>query len=357
VPAASLGASDALSKKQKKKEKKKNGIGTSSDSDGGSKKKKKEKKGEDGGKKRKHTDVRADSAAPADGEARQAKLAKKLAKSAARSLPGAASSAADADAPAAGTASVLTFDGVGFDQKTLAKLKSIYSGPTGIQARAWPVALSGRDLIAVAKTGSGKTLAFVLPVVSRIASSGRASGVRALCLAPTRELASQIGVQCAEWAPLCGLSSCVVYGGTPLGPQLAELRKLKPALLVATPGRLVDLLSQQAVSLALSCGIVVLDEADRMLDMGFEPQLKTVFAALPAARQTLLFSATWPKSVRKLAAGYLRSAEETTTLFVDGGGSIGESGDGAAELEAAMAQAQPEPNMAPVFRVMQANSS
>jgi superfamily II DNA/RNA helicase len=323
VPTASLGTSASLSKKQKKKETEKKG-------------------GENGDKKRKRKDASPE-------EAREAKLARKQAKAAAKRFSAAAPSATIADAPATSAASEpvpLTFEGFKFDQKTLAKLKSTYPGPTGIQARAWPVALSGRDLIAVAKTGSGKTLAFLLPAVSRIVSAGVESGVRALCLAPTRELASQIGVQCAEWAPLCGLSSCVVYGGTLLGPQLAELRKLKPALLVATPGRLVDLLNQKAVSLTPSCGIVVLDEADRMLDMGFEPQLKTVFAALPAARQTLLFSATWPKSVRKLAAGYLRSAEETTTIFVDGSGSIGESGDDAAALEAAMAQAQPTANTA-----------
>jgi len=138
-------------------------------------------------------------------------------------------------------------------------------------------------------------------------------------LSPTRELASQIHVEAARYGDLQGLNTYVVYGGAPSREQKAELRARRPVLLVATPGRLVDLLEQETLTLR-SCGIVVLDEADRLLDMGFEPQLKKTFSALPASRQTLLFTATWPKAVRKLAASYLKEGEATQQLFLNGGG-------------------------------------
>jgi len=220
-----------------------------------------------------------------------------------------------------------SFDSFDFGSATVAHLQAKFSAPSEIQALAWPEALAGKDVVAVAKTGSGKTLAFLLPVMRRIGDGGGGK-VRALCLAPTRELAAQIGEQCGEWGPLCGLSACVVYGGVPLGQQKSELASRKPGLLVATPGRLCDLLKQEVVRLGGACRHVVLDEADRMLDMGFEPQLKQIFAALPAAeaRQTLLFSATWPKQVRKLASAFLRPVEQTATLFVGGAGGEGEAG-------------------------------
>jgi len=278
--AASAVPSASLTEGSKKKKEKKGGD-----------EKKEKKGGDESGKKRKLKQA----AAPDDDAAKKApaaldddavkkakKKAKKEAKKAAKQEvdTGGASSSDNAAVASGSAAEDLTFDGVAFDAKTLAKLKSSYPAPTGIQARAWPVVLSGQDLIAVAKTGSGKTLAFLLPIFSRVSTgacgAAPAGSVRALILAPTRELASQIGAECIAWAPLCGLGACIVYGGTPVGPQIAELKKTKPALLVATPGRLVDLLGQKGVALGSSCSTVVLDEADRMLDMGFEPQLKQV---------------------------------------------------------------------------------
>ena len=191
----------------------------------------------------------------------------------------------------------------------------------------------GSDLVAVAKTGSGKTLAFVLPLLHRLSSAPASAAVsggaapRALVLSPTRELASQIHVDAARFGKLIGHTTAVVYGGTPLRESMAELKARRPALVVATPGRLADLLDKEAIGLG-GCGSLVLDEADRLLDMGFEPQLKTLFAALPETRQTLLFTATWPKAVRKLAAKYLHEGEQTKQLFLGGSDSTADGGGG-----------------------------
>jgi len=201
-----------------------------------------------------------------------------------------------------------SFDSFDFGSATVAHLQAKFSAPSEIQALAWPEALAGKDVVAVAKTGSGKTLAFLLPVMRRIGDGGGGK-VRALCLAPTRELAAQIGEQCGEWGPLCGLSACVVYGGVPLGQQKSELASRKPGLLVATPGRLCDLLKQEVVRLGGACRHVVLDEADRMLDMGFEPQIRRVVEreGMPPVgqRQTLMFSATFPKEIQRLASEFM----------------------------------------------------
>ena len=209
-------------------------------------------------------------------------------------------------------------------------LEAQYPAPTDIQAQAWPAALTGHDLIAVAKTGSGKTLAFVLPLLHHLSTiPGPAKVVRSLVLSPTRELASQIHVEAERFGKLTKQTTIVVYGGTPLHEQKKALASLAPSLVVATPGRLVDLIEQGVIKLG-SCAAIVLDEADRLLDMGFKPQLEATYKAMPSERQTLLFTATWPKAVRKLAAAYLRD-EETTTLFLGGGGASdgGGSGEGA----------------------------
>ncbi|KAK3251768.1 hypothetical protein CYMTET_38900 [Cymbomonas tetramitiformis] len=178
--------------------------------------------------------------------------------------------------------------------------------PTPIQAQSWPVAMRGDDLIAVAKTGSGKTLGFLLPALHTIQTGSAGSkGPYALVIAPTRELAMQIHEQAQKYGKCVGLRSCCVYGGVPKGGQLAELRT-NPQLVVGTPGRLNDLL--QSIGLA-NTRYLVLDEADRMLDMGFEPQITTIIQVIPPeTRQTLLFTATWPKSVKKMAAKYLKDA-------------------------------------------------
>jgi len=219
-------------------------------------------------------------------------------------------------------------------------LNEAYASPTPIQAQAWPIALGGSDLIAVAKTGSGKTLGFLMPALHAI--SGKKSGgnhVKVLVLAPTRELTAQINAECEKFGPKVGCGSACVYGGVPIGAQVQGIEKQRPAVVVATPGRLCDLLTRQKMDLS-KCEYVVLDEADRMLDMGFEKEIEQIFAALPSkeavggggqGRQTLLFSATWPKAVRKLAANYLRPSK-TTRVF------IGTNAD--AELEANKAVSQ-----------------
>ena len=223
-----------------------------------------------------------------------------------------------------------------------------FTSPSEIQKRAWPPACEGRDVVAVAKTGSGKTLAFLLPTVYRLGlrhardarstlparavisngdDGGSVPAPDALVLAPTRELAIQIQAECEKFGAPAGVKSACVYGGAPAWEQKNALKTcaaetVHPStatatigwIVVATPGRLCDLTRQRALTLA-NCFVVTLDEADRMLDMGFEPQLREVFTSVPrapdasdaigAGRQTTLFTATWPKSVRKLAGAFL----------------------------------------------------
>ena len=205
-----------------------------------------------------------------------------------------------------------SFESTPFSPKIKARLTSLgFSAPSAIQAQAWPVALSGADLIAVAKTGSGKTIGFLLPAFHHIASQPPlppGQGPTALVLAPTRELAQQIEVEAEKFSAHGGCKTCVVYGGAPKGPQIGILSRGRPALVVGTPGRCNDLLelANPPVTNLDHCVFLVLDEADRMLDMGFEPQIKTIIAKMPAERQTLFFTATWPKEVRAMASAYLR---------------------------------------------------
>jgi ATP-dependent RNA helicase DDX5/DBP2 len=244
---------------------------------------------------------------------------------------------AEKSAEVKGTATVFdAFSQAPFAPAVCAALEAAYPSPTPIQAQAWPLALSGEDLIAVAKTGSGKTLAFVLPILHQLQSSGKADGaVGGLVLSPTRELALQIHVEAERYAKLVGLRTACVYGGTNVREQKAALATSRPTLIVATPGRLVDLLNQDVIKLG-ACSHIALDEADRLLDMGFKPELEATYKALPAKRQTLLFTATWPKAVRKLASAYLR--DEPTTLFLSGAQPAGDAtsadasnGDGSGE--------------------------
>jgi len=176
--------------------------------------------------------------------------------------------------------------------------------PTPIQAYAWPVLAGGKDCIGVAKTGSGKTLGYLLPgyiKVKREEAQGtsfeRSPGM--LVMAPTRELCQQIYEESDKFGKPAGVITACVYGGAPQGPQLRELRS-GPQCVAATPGRLNDFLKRGELDLE-KCGYIVLDEADRMLDMGFEPQIKETAGYLPSERQTALFTATWPPEVRDLA--------------------------------------------------------
>lgn len=184
-----------------------------------------------------------------------------------------------------------------------------YQHPTPIQAQAIAPLLAGRDLIGCAQTGTGKTAAFALPTLHRLAKhecrvNGRGRKIRALVLSPTRELAGQIGASFAAYGRHVPVRHALVYGGV---SQQAQVRALNAGvdILVATPGRLLDLMNQGFVDLA-RVEVLILDEADRMLDMGFLPDLKRIVAKVPSARQTLLFSATMPDDIRRLAATWLR---------------------------------------------------
>jgi ATP-dependent RNA helicase RhlE len=178
-----------------------------------------------------------------------------------------------------------------------------YSTPTPIQLRAIPPVLEGRDVLGLAQTGTGKTAAFVLPILQRIINQPRGK-LRVLILSPTRELAEQTHTAIQTLARQTHLRSMSIYGGVSAQPQIKGLRA-GTEIAVACPGRLLDLMGQRVVNLN-SVETVVLDEADQMFDMGFLPDIRRILAALPASRQTLLFSATMPKEIRSLANEFLR---------------------------------------------------
>ena len=189
-------------------------------------------------------------------------------------------------------------------QQTLETLG--YQDPTPVQKQAIPAVLAGRDLMAAAQTGTGKTAGFALPILQRLTLDGvnTPKSVRCLVLVPTRELAEQVYDSFRTYGGNLPLSSFVAYGGVPIEPQISKLRKGLDVL-VATPGRLLDLLDQGALTLA-AVQTLVLDEADRMLDLGFARELDIFFAALPAQRQTLLFSATFSDQIRAMARTILK---------------------------------------------------
>jgi len=181
-----------------------------------------------------------------------------------------------------------------------------YAGPTPIQLQAIPPVLDGRDLCGIAQTGTGKTAAFALPILQRLAAVPQRAApqtCRALVLSPTRELASQIADSFRAYGAGMPLSTVVVFGGVPIGLQRQKLARGVDTL-VATPGRLLDLIDTRSLTLS-SVQVLVLDEADRMLDLGFIHALKRVVKLLPRQRQTLLFSATMPRSIASLAEDYL----------------------------------------------------
>jgi ATP-dependent RNA helicase RhlE len=196
-----------------------------------------------------------------------------------------------------------SFSSLGLSSESQAALaRAGYRIPTPIQARAIPLALAGKDVIGCAATGTGKTAAFVLPLVERLAGK---QGIRALVLAPTRELAIQIDEHAARFGAARGVRTALLIGGVSIGPQQLALHS-RPQLLIATPGRLIDHLESRNVSLR-DIELLVLDEADRMLDMGFKPQLNRILAVVPRGRQTLLFSATMAGEVADFARSHLRN--------------------------------------------------
>ena len=174
-----------------------------------------------------------------------------------------------------------------------------YTEPTPIQEQAIPYVLAGRDLVACAQTGTGKTAAFALPILQRLSADTRKHGIRVLVLTPTRELATQIGASFDTYGRHTGFRNTVIFGGVSQQPQVKALRR-GIDILVATPGRLLDLMTQGEVNLR-GVEIFVLDEADRMLDMGFIRDVQKIIDVLPKQRQTLLFSATMPQDIQDLA--------------------------------------------------------
>ncbi len=193
------------------------------------------------------------------------------------------------------------FYGLGIAPGLLKKLEDLgYETPTPIQAKGIPLANDGKDVIGVAQTGTGKTLAFGIPMVQHLA---RVKG-KGLVLTPTRELAIQVRAAILPFARAFGIGSAVLIGGEPIRGQVRALKK-KPRIIVATPGRLIDHLEQRFVRLD-DVKIVVLDEADRMLDMGFAPQIERIMRKVPRRRQTLLFSATMPTEIMRIASTHMR---------------------------------------------------
>lgn len=184
-----------------------------------------------------------------------------------------------------------------------------YTSPTPIQEKSIPAVLKGGDLLAAAQTGTGKTAGFTLPILQRLTSNTKASSgkrqLRVLILTPTRELAAQVQESVVTYGKYTGLKSTVIFGGVGANPQIKAIAAGLD-ILVATPGRLLDLMSQKCVSLD-AIEILVLDEADRMLDMGFLRDIKKILAALPKQRQNLLFSATFSTEIKALADGLLNS--------------------------------------------------
>ncbi|MDZ4231283.1 MAG: DEAD/DEAH box helicase [Patescibacteria group bacterium] len=195
----------------------------------------------------------------------------------------------------------LSFYGLGIAPGILQILKQLnFETPTPIQQQAIPVATEGKDLVGIAQTGTGKTLAFGIPMIQTLTQRGG----QGLVLLPTRELALQVNEVLQKMGKSLGIKTTVLIGGLSSKPQLASLAK-KPHIIIATPGRLLDHLTQKTLKLD-RVNILVLDEADRMLDMGFQPQIKRILQATPKDRQTMLFSATLPSEILSIASSYMK---------------------------------------------------
>ncbi|KAM0244827.1 hypothetical protein ACHAQJ_010711 [Trichoderma viride] len=203
---------------------------------------------------------------------------------------------------------VETFDEAGFPRYVMDEVKAQgFPAPTAIQSQGWPMALSGRDVVGIAETGSGKTLTYCLPAIVHINAQpllAPGDGPIVLILAPTRELAVQIQQEISKFGRSSRIRNTCVYGGVPKGPQIRDLSR-GVEVCIATPGRLIDMLEAGKTNLR-RVTYLVLDEADRMLDMGFEPQIRKIIEQIRPDRQTLMWSATWPKEVRALASDFLQ---------------------------------------------------
>ncbi|KAJ9058147.1 RNA-dependent ATPase [Entomophthora muscae] len=206
---------------------------------------------------------------------------------------------------------ILKFHQAGFTEKINEFCKS-FTSPTPIQSSCWPIILSGRDVVGIAQTGSGKTLAFTLPAFMHLQRIGKTKSKTpvVLVLAPTRELAVQSFEVCEKVGKLFGCKSACIYGGVAKYSQKEELNA-GVQIVVATPGRLIDLMEEGAVDLS-QVSYLVLDEADRMLDFGFEPAIRNILSQIAAKRQTIMLSATWPETIRKLASEFLSNPVKVT---------------------------------------------
>jgi ATP-dependent RNA helicase RhlE len=199
----------------------------------------------------------------------------------------------------------MSFQNLGLSEEVVHGVQSMgYMDPTPIQLQAFPIVLGGKDLIGASQTGTGKTAAFMLPLLSKLKEHGK---LRILILEPTRELAAQVDVASRDYSRFSNIRTSVIYGGVGYGQQLSDL-KAGMDVLVATPGRLLDHLEQGNVKLD-TIEHLVLDEADRMLDMGFMPDVRRIIEQCPRDRQTLLFSATMPPEIAKLTEWALRDPE------------------------------------------------
>jgi len=209
---------------------------------------------------------------------------------------------------------VKSFDEAGFPDYILDEVKKAqFEHPTPIQGQGWPMALSGRDVVGIAKTGSGKTLAFILPAIVHINAQpllNRGDGPIVLVLCPTRELAMQTQQECNKFGHSSRIKNTCVYGGAPKGGQARDLEN-GVEIVIATPGRLIDFLESGKTNLR-RVTYLVLDEADRMLDMGFEKQMKQIISQIRPDRQTLLWSATWPKDVQSIASAFTKDPIQVT---------------------------------------------
>jgi ATP-dependent RNA helicase RhlE len=207
----------------------------------------------------------------------------------------------------------MSFDSLDLNESIQKAVKEQgYSNPSPIQQQAIPLVLEGHDLMAAAQTGTGKTAGFTLPILHRLnnGKAAKANQVRALILTPTRELAAQVYDNIEQYGKYLPLRANVVFGGVKINPQMMRLRK-GTDLLVATPGRLIDLHNQNAIRFN-QLEVLVLDEADRMLDMGFIHDIKRILKMLPEKRQTLMFSATFSNDIRKLAKQFLQHPKEVS---------------------------------------------
>ncbi|RNA20726.1 putative ATP-dependent RNA helicase DDX5 isoform X2 [Brachionus plicatilis] len=210
---------------------------------------------------------------------------------------------------------VLSFSDLDIPRDVLYKIQDLkFDRPTPIQSMCWPSLLSGQDMVGIAQTGSGKTFGFILPMLihimnnqSYVRSFGRDElpGPVGLVVAPTRELAMQIQQVADDFGQQLGVRNVVIYGGSPKHSQLSQARR-GADIYIATPGRLIDFVKDKQITLS-KCTFLVLDEADRMLDMGFEPQIRKIIEQIRPDRQTAMFSATWPKEVRRLAEDFIKN--------------------------------------------------